>query len=104
MIATLSNHAIGRGFSRRMGDGSHRALHRDLSALVHLVGIDDSVGALRRTGSHLSQFPANEVSGLGAIGVNPAVMRVDPLDLQGRVSCRLTRLHRCNCRLSMNGN
>ena len=72
--------------------------------LVHLVGIDDSVGALRRTGSHLSQFPANEVSGPGAIGVNPAVMRVDPLDLQGRVSCRLTRLHRCNCRLSMNGN
>ena len=68
------------------------------------VGIDDSVGALRRTGSHLSQFPANEVSGPGAIGVNPAVMRVDPLDLQGRVSCRLTRLHRCNCRLSMNGN
>ena len=72
--------------------------------LVHLVGIDDSVGALRRTGSHLSQFPANEVSGPGAIGVNPAVMRVDPLDLQGRVSCRLTTLHRCNCRLSMNGN
>ena len=75
-----------------------------LTELVHLVGIDDSVGALRRTGSHLSQFPANEVSGPGAIGVNPAVMRVDPLDLQGRVSCRLTRLHRCNCRLSMNGN
>ena len=34
MIATLSNHAIGRGFLRRMGDGSHRALHRDLSALA----------------------------------------------------------------------
>jgi hypothetical protein len=31
-------------------------------------------------------------------------MRVDPLDLKGRISCRLTRLHRCNCRLSMNGN
>ena len=65
-------------------------------ALVHRVGIDDSVGALRRTESHLSQFPANEVSGPEAIGVNPAVMRVDALDLQGRVACRLTRLHRYN--------
>jgi hypothetical protein len=34
MVTVLSNHAIGRWFSRRMDDGSHGALHRDLSALA----------------------------------------------------------------------
>jgi hypothetical protein len=47
--------------------------------------------------------PENEHLAVHAIDVNPAVMRVDPLDLYGRISCRLTRLHRYNCRLSMNG-
>ena len=48
--------------------------------------------------------PKNKVPALEAIDVNPAAMRVDPLDLRERISCRLTRLHPSNYRLSMNGN
>jgi methylphosphotriester-DNA--protein-cysteine methyltransferase len=48
--------------------------------------------------------PKNKTSAFQAIGLNPTAVRLDPLDLKERISCRLTRLHLSNCRLSMNAN
>jgi hypothetical protein len=74
-----------------------------LERVVHLAGIDDSVstgGPSRICHScHKSMLSA-----WSAVGVNPAPMRSVLPDLNGRISRRLAKLHRCNDRLSMNGN
>ncbi len=76
-----------------------------LAELVHLVGTGDSIDLAEVAWVAFATASAeSELSTSTAIGVNPAAMRVDPLDWEGRISWRLTRLHRCNYRLSTNAN
>ena len=73
--------------------------------LVHLAGIGDSVGAAPANRvAFATVAPKTGSRRRSAIGVNRMAVRRHPLDVRGRISCRLSRRQRCNCRLSMNGN
>jgi|HubBroStandDraft_1064217.scaffolds.fasta_scaffold846713_2 hypothetical protein len=75
-------------------------------ALVHLAGNDDSVGPAPGTEPHLPHL--SQKQGPSHVGYRCEssydASRPAPLDLKEKMSCRLTRLHRCNYRLSMNAN
>jgi hypothetical protein len=73
--------------------------------LVHLVRTGDSVEPLRRTESHLPQFSRKRTLGASGYRCESTGDASRPsLDRERRILCQLTKLHQCNCRLSMNGN